>query len=215
MAEKNIYQKLIEVRKAVPGLKKSNKGFEYSYVSSSQTLTALRKAMDDEGLLLIPQVLSAGVKDHTTSKGNHQFFTLLEMKFIWVNADNPEEKICCDWYGQGLDSGEKGVGKALTYAEKYFFLKFFNIPTDKDDPDTDQDKDKKQPTRDKGGKTELPKDTEKKGTMSANKYLEILLKERVVSDKDRAEIKDVIEQGSAGDKSKWIKKLKEFAKVVK
>ena len=40
------------------------------------------------------------------------------------------------FYGQGVDiSGEKGVGKALTYAEKYFLLKFFNIPTDEADPD--------------------------------------------------------------------------------
>ena len=39
-----------------------------------------------------------------------------------------------------MDDGEKGVGKALTYAEKYFMLKFFNIPTDKDDPDSFQKK---------------------------------------------------------------------------
>src|SRR5690606_10249645 len=45
------------------------------------------------------------------------------------------------WYGQGIDiAGEKGVGKALTYAEKYYLLKTFNIATDKDDPDSFQDK---------------------------------------------------------------------------
>jgi hypothetical protein len=43
--------------------------------------------------------------------------------------------VSCRWYGQGIDSGERGVGKAMTYAEKYFLLKFFNIPTDEDDPD--------------------------------------------------------------------------------
>jgi hypothetical protein len=59
----------------------------------------------------------------------------------WVNAENPEETIECPWYGQGVDiAGEKGVGKALTYAEKYFILKQFNIATDKDDPDAFQGK---------------------------------------------------------------------------
>jgi len=42
------------------------------------------------------------------------------------------------FYSQGVDlAGEKGVGKALTYAEKYFFMKYFHVPTGKDDPDSD------------------------------------------------------------------------------
>lgn len=58
------------------------------------------------------------------------------MTFRWVNAENPEDYLEVPWYGQGVDDGEKGVGKALTYAEKYFVLKFFHIATDKDDPDS-------------------------------------------------------------------------------
>jgi hypothetical protein len=58
----------------------------------------------------------------------------------WVDTESGEE-LSIPWYGQGVDlAGEKGVGKALTYAEKYFILKQFNIPTDKDDPDAFQDK---------------------------------------------------------------------------
>ncbi|KKQ08165.1 MAG: ERF superfamily [Candidatus Pacebacteria bacterium GW2011_GWF1_36_5] len=140
----NIYQKLIEVRKVAPYLKKENKSFQYSYVSSSQVLIALKEKMDDLGLLLIPSVESARYADilhGKNSKGNEtvEILTELDMTFTWVNADNPEEKISVKWYGQGIDTtGEKGVGKALTYAEKYFMLKFFNIPTDKDDPDSKQ-----------------------------------------------------------------------------
>jgi hypothetical protein len=134
----NIYQKLIEVRKAVPFLKKDNAGFQFKFVSSSQTLGALREAMDANALVLIPQVTGERVLDHTTKKGDHNYFTILNMVFTWVNAEKPDETIVCPWVGQGLDDGEKGVGKALTYAEKFFLLKFFNIPTDKDDPDANQ-----------------------------------------------------------------------------
>jgi len=136
----NIYQKLIEVRKSVPYLKKDNEGFKFSFVSSSQTLGTLRAAMDEMGLLLIPSVLADEVRDHKTAKGGHEYFTKISIKFVWVNAENPEEQVESMWIGQGLDSGEKGVGKAVTYAEKYFLLKFFNIATDKDDPDSFQDK---------------------------------------------------------------------------
>jgi hypothetical protein len=96
--------------------------------------------MDEMGLLLIPAVNKYTTISHTTQKGGHEFFTTLEMTFLWVNAEKPEEQIICPWVGQGLDSGEKGIGKALTYAEKYFLLKFFNIATDKDDPDAFQEK---------------------------------------------------------------------------
>lgn len=136
----NIYQKLVEVRKTVPYLKKDNKGFQFQYVSSSQTLGALRGAMDKYNLLLIPSVVGHEIQDHTTRKGNHEYFTHLDMEYTWVNADNPEETIKCSWCGQGLDDGEKGIGKAVTYSEKFFLLKFFGIATDKDDPDSFQQK---------------------------------------------------------------------------
>ena len=136
----NLIQKLIEVRKAVPYLKKDNSGHQFKYVSSSQTLGALKAAMDAQCVLLVPSVEAYEIRDHTTKNGGHEYFTHLMMKFTWINADDPADTLVSGWCGQGLDSGEKGIGKAQTYAEKYFLLKFFNIPTDKDDPDSFQEK---------------------------------------------------------------------------
>ena len=142
----NIYEKLIEVRKAVPYLKKENAGQQYKYVSSSQALGAVRAKIDELGLLLIPSVIDAKYSPllQSTSKNGNETITILTeltIEYTWLNAENPEEKLSVTWYGQGIDTtGEKGVGKALTYAEKYFMLKFFNIATDKDDPDAFQDK---------------------------------------------------------------------------
>ena len=97
--------------------------------------------MDELGLLLIPRVIGKDVKESINAKGASVYFTELLMEYTWINAEDPNETITCPWYGQGIDTaGEKGVGKALTYAEKYFMLKFFNIPTDKDDPDAFQKK---------------------------------------------------------------------------
>ncbi|CAM3734435.1 ERF family protein [Mesobacillus zeae] len=150
MIELNIYQKLIEVRKAVPYLKKEAQGKQYNYTGSSQVLSSVREKMDELGLLLIPRIISKQVSEsaiefigdngHVT-KRTITYFTELDLTMTWVNADKPDETIECPWYGQGVDiAGEKGVGKALTYAEKYFILKQFNIATDKDDPDAFQEK---------------------------------------------------------------------------
>lgn len=153
----NIYQKLIEVRKAVPYLQKENSGSQYKYVSSSQVLSTVRQKMDDIGLLLVPEVTSHNVTESIIEQKNDKgdvfkktstYFTELEMTFTWINAEKPDEQIKSNWYAQGVDiAGEKGVGKALTYSEKYFLLKFFNIATDKDDPDSFQDKHDKKPDK--------------------------------------------------------------------
>ena len=153
MTEKtlNVYQRLAEVRKAVPYLKKEQKGAQYQYVGSSDVLGSLHAKINEVGLMLIPEIVGHLVtsSERTNAKGNisNEYFTELEMTMTWVNIDDPSDTAKVSWYAQGVDlAGEKGVGKALTYAEKYFLLKFFNIATDKDDPDTFQDKiDSKKP----------------------------------------------------------------------
>ena len=133
MEAKTLAQKLLSIRKQVPCIGKdaTNSHFKYEYVSSSKILGVLRKLMDKEGILLEPSINSAKV---TPGK---QLLTELTMYMTWKDVETGE-KFMYPWYAQGMDQGEKGVGKALTYAEKYFLLKYFNIPTDQDDPDKGQ-----------------------------------------------------------------------------
>lgn len=151
----NIYEKLVQVRKAVPYLQKDSQmtqGQSYKYNSSSQVIGAVRKEMDELGLLLITKIVDKRVHMDTVEfeetksgvtkpKRTTTYFTELDLMMVWVNAEKPEEQIEVPWYGQGIDTaGEKGVGKALTYAEKTFLLKEFNIATDQMDVDAFQDK---------------------------------------------------------------------------
>ena len=137
----NLYQRLLAVQKSVEYLRKDQvqeRGIKS--VSSSQVIASVREAMNANGL-----VLSVAVNEHAllAKWGNHdakEHLTELGITFTWVNSDNPADREAFPFYGQGLDTGEKGVGKALTYAEKYFLLKFFHIPTDVDDPDAFQNK---------------------------------------------------------------------------
>lgn len=148
LKSKTLHQKLLAIRKDCKYLQKEKDGAQYKYVGSSQVLTALRNGMDTEGVLLIPRITNKSVEvkrdikkedKYFQVKEQHTFFTEICIDYTWVNVDNPEDTITCPWYAQGVDiAGEKGVGKALTYGEKYFLLKFFNIATDKDDPDAYQ-----------------------------------------------------------------------------
>ncbi|ANK63398.1 hypothetical protein AYR56_05185 [Loigolactobacillus backii] len=147
MTENNdlsLYQRLANVHKAVSYLKKNQSGRQYSYVGSSDVLGQLHGLIDENGLLLLPSITDHNVTASTDENHGKQrvtYFTELDMTMTWVNIDNPQEKLESHWYAQGVDiAGEKGVGKALTYGEKYFLLKFFNIATDQDDPDAFQNK---------------------------------------------------------------------------
>ena len=59
------------------------------------------------------------------------------MSYKWINADNPEEELTVPWQLYGAqDDISKAFGSGLTYSERYFILKFFQAPTDADDPDS-------------------------------------------------------------------------------
>lgn len=148
MTTLNLYQKLLEVRKSIPYLKKEASanngggGFSgYNYNSSSQVIGAVRQKLDELGVLLITKVLDKKVtpreKQNTKGGITITFEVELDLEYTWVNAENPSETIVINWFSGGVDTGDnaKAVGKALTYAEKYFMLKQFNIPTDNADPD--------------------------------------------------------------------------------
>ena len=138
-APKTLHQKLLEVQKAVGYFQKENKNSQqgFNYVSSSQVTGRIRESMDVEGLLLKSEIVNheTALGGVATKSGGSMHWVGLEMKFTWIDADNPTEREECLWYAEGLDNSEKASGKAATYGEKYFLLKFFHVPTDQDDPD--------------------------------------------------------------------------------
>jgi len=60
--------------------------------------------------------------------------TRLPLNITVINADKPEEKVEVLWYGEGADTGDKGIYKAYTGALKFFYMKWFLIATG-DDPE--------------------------------------------------------------------------------
>lgn len=137
----NIYQKLIAVQKSVKGLgKDSSAGFgasSYKYVSGSKVLDIIRPAMDEQGLLLVQEINDIQNEriDYMTSKGaKSELLSKVMMTFTWIDAETGET-LSVPFGANGMNNWDKGLGSALTYAERYFLLKFFHIATDEDDVD--------------------------------------------------------------------------------
>lgn len=92
----------------------------YSYPAS-------RRIVDSD--VITTQKVYNGQESETS-----KFFMRVETVYRFVNTENPEEVVEVTTYGDGVDSGDKAPGKAMTYGDKYALLKAYKIITG-DDPD--------------------------------------------------------------------------------
>lgn len=128
-----LYPKLLEIQKGCRALSKNAKGFGYEYVSGSKLLDYIRPKMDDLGLLLIPTTVAMTGEEVDTGKKREVLVTL-HKAYTWRDVESGET-LTTDFFAQGCNGFDKGLGSAETYAERYFLLKFFHIATDEDDVD--------------------------------------------------------------------------------
>lgn len=154
----NLYQKIVEVRKSVGKISKDStagKGskFSYQYVSESQILNRISDEMDNQNLLLFPNIINKSYQ-----KEGNQYIVELDLMYKWINGDSPNEVLEVPYYAVGQQSdASKALGTALTYSNRYFLLKMFNLATDEDDADNKPMQQKQQPYKLKQdvGKLEL------------------------------------------------------------
>ncbi|WP_218696872.1 ERF family protein [Mammaliicoccus sciuri] len=143
---KNLYQRILDVKANIEGFTKDAEGYKYNYVEGSQILHKIRKKMEDNSLLLFPSVKQASYSEievMVKGKKKPNILVQMNMTYTFLNADNPEEQLTIPFFAIGhQDDASKAYGTALTYAERYFLLKFFNIPTDEDDADAKQKREK-------------------------------------------------------------------------
>lgn len=147
ITELNLYEKLALIAKNIKILRKSKSGYNYTYVPVEDILAGIQGRMEEYGVSLIPAIQEWHVdyprltKIKYSGNGERQEFPINdvlvsgELIYSWVNNHNPTERIEIPWafFGQQEDASQ-AFGSALTYAERYFLLKYFQIAT-ANDPD--------------------------------------------------------------------------------
>ena len=122
-------------------MKKDSEGHGYNYVSEESILLALNDKMIELRIKLtprfVPGTLYSEVVNYQNAKGQPKTDVLVrsELQFIWKDIKTGETEVV-DWglLGQQAD-GSQALGSGLTYANRYFLLKYFNVTTSNDDPD--------------------------------------------------------------------------------
>lgn len=149
MSELNIYQRLLKITEELKTVEKNlnvpvSAKNSYKAVSERDVLDAVKPLEAKYGVysyaydrkIIENGELVSNKKDFQTGeiKEQKQLYMRLEVTYRFVNVDNPQEYIEIKTYGDGIDTGDKATGKAMTYADKYALLKAYKISTG-EDPD--------------------------------------------------------------------------------
>lgn len=148
MEELNLYKKIQLVSNDIKNIEKNmtvGKGnYSYKAVQDIDVVLEVKKAESDHGIVSIP-IKQELIKSETikTMKENGSegitFMDIVKMTLRIVDIDKPTDYIDIESFGRGLDPGDKGFGKASTYARKYALLNAYKIATG-EDPDKDKSK---------------------------------------------------------------------------
>lgn len=106
-------------------------GERYSYARIDDVMAALREPMARHGLVLHWTQANREVGEYgLTKNGVMQWRHTVRVTFELHNADHADE---APWVteleGDAIDTGDKGMGKALSYAFKNYLLKTFLLPS--------------------------------------------------------------------------------------
>lgn len=143
----NIYEKLAAITAELQTVAKNltvqtSKTQSYKAVSERDILDAVKPLEAKYGVYSYPAsrtVLESNLLEsestyngQTTKKTT--FMTRIATVYRFVNTEKPEEFIETITFAEGIDSQDKGSGKAMTYGDKYALMKAYKISTG-DDPD--------------------------------------------------------------------------------
>lgn len=136
-----LYEKLISIRKSTGYIQKTEHGNQGAmYVDPAILMQKIRTKLDEAGILLVPALSETtidNIPDPTKNNPNATSF-IFRSKMVYTFIDSESgERLEVPWFivGKHLQDPAMAGGAALTYFERYFILKFFQIPTSKDDPE--------------------------------------------------------------------------------
>ena len=132
---KNIYQRVIEVQKAVQTVLKNEKvevrgDRSYKAVTHDDVAALLHMPLAEAGIVLLPDVTEFVTTEFNIEKRGDQgpytqkwYRTDIKIKVKWINADMPDDFFESTGAAFALDTSDKSFSKAYSLALKIVLLK--------------------------------------------------------------------------------------------
>lgn len=136
MEGKLIYQKIANILKETKAITKSEKnqqqGFKFRGIDN--VMNELHELFAKNDVFILQEVQGFTTENRPTKSGGTNTFTRATIKFRYMTTDG--SFVDTVNVGEAMDSGDKGMNKAMSIALKYSLLQMFLIPTEEQkDPD--------------------------------------------------------------------------------
>jgi hypothetical protein len=131
-----IYEAIATIMKKTKAIAKGQRneqqGFMYRGIDS--IMNELHDVFADSGVFILPEVLDYQVTEKVSGRGTILYYTRAKIRFHFTAEDGSE--VYTINVGEAMDSGDKGMNKAMSIALKYALMQMLLIPTKEDkDPD--------------------------------------------------------------------------------
>lgn len=145
MNGENIYKRMALVTAELPIVAKNlfvetSKDKGYNAVSERDIKEAVKPLETKYGIFSFPvnrEIVDDEILQSETQYGmKTTFFSRIKTTYRFVNIEMPDDYIEIVSFSEGIDSQDKGSGKAMTYGDKYCLMAAYKICTG-DDPDKD------------------------------------------------------------------------------
>ena len=147
MSDMNIFQRMSAVTAELQTVAKNltvstGRNNSYKAVSERDIIDAVKPLEAKHGIYSYPydreviesQILESEIVSGDSILKKSTFFSRIKTVYRFVNIDDPEDYIDMTTFAEGIDSQDKGSGKAMTYGDKYALMKAYKISTG-EDPD--------------------------------------------------------------------------------
>lgn len=174
----NIYEKMSaitsEMKTVAKNLEVNTGKGKYKAVGEADVLKAVKELEEkykvysypvDRNIVNQEILITEKTYNGSTTKNSQQILRL-EIIYRFINIEKPDEYIDIKSYGDGIDTGDKAPGKAMTYGDKYALMKAYKISTG-DDPDQEgspENNEKEETKNENKTKTKVEELQEKKAT---------------------------------------------------
>lgn len=150
--------KIVKVITSTNAIKKNGRNSQqgYDYAESSDLLEMVRKSLAENKVIIFPSLENKMIDNRTNPGGKTILVTVAFMQYTIVDAESGQY-ITVRYQGEGMDSGDKGLPKALTMSLKYFLRDQFLIPFG-EDAENDKQNGKPEQKKEAGKKEEEHKE---------------------------------------------------------
>lgn len=146
----NIYEKMLNITNEIASVNKNLTVGEgkskYKAVGEADVLKAVKELEFKHKVYSYP--VNREITESTMYTTSNQYgeknniFSRIKTTYRFVNVENPDEYIEIISYAEGIDTQDKGAGKAMTYSDKYALMKAYKIITG-EDPDQNPSQEEK------------------------------------------------------------------------